>query len=183
MRHGLAALGLALALAACIRAEDAPPAGGAAPQGATGQGASGHGALPAGEALPPPGMPADTAGLVQPLETWRGSQGGVDVQSTMRAATAEEWQTLWSLAGAAPPRPLAVGREVATGVFLGQRPTGGYGVEILGLRARTGGPGSDLVWRETEPPRDALLSQALTTPWQIAVFPAEAIPTGFGGFR
>lgn len=130
-------------------------------------------------AAPPP--PPAAGALIQPLESWGGATGGVALQSTMRAATAEEWQTLWALTGRLPPRPLAVGREVAGGVFLGERPTGGFGVEILGLQP---GPGSNaLVWREHRPPQDAVVAQALTRPWQIAVFPAEAIPTGFSGVR
>ncbi len=139
-----------------------------------------EGGSPQSGAAPPPPPPAGGT-LIEPLESWGGATGGVALQSTMRAATAEEWQTLWALTGRQPPRPLAVGREVAGGVFLGERPTGGFGVEILGLQP---GPGSnELVWREHRPPRDAVVAQALTRPWQIAVFPAEAIPTGFSGVR
>jgi hypothetical protein len=135
--------------------------------------------LQTGAAPPPP--PAGAGELIEPLETWGGATATVEVQSTMRAATAEEWRTLWQLAGVTPPRPLAVGREIASGVFLGRRPTGGFGVEILGLQPE---PGThEVVWREHTPPRDAVVTQALTTPWQIAVFPAEVIHTGFSGVR
>ncbi|WP_119165100.1 protease complex subunit PrcB family protein [Algihabitans albus] len=131
-----------------------------------------------GSAAPPPQPtePAEAVELVRPLESWGGAGGAVDIESSMRAATAEEWDTLWDLVGLTPPRELAVGREVAAGIFLGERPTGGYGIEIIGMRAQP--TSSAVVWRERMPPQDAVVTQAATRPWQIAVFPAEAIPAG-----
>ena len=153
-----AALTAMLALAACA-AEPAPPT-------------AVEGAIPP----PQPTEPAERIELVRPLESWGGAGGEVDIESSMRAATAEEWRTLWGLVGLRPPRALAVGREVAAGIFLGERPTGGYGIEIIGLRAQPAS--SAVVWRERTPPQDAVVTQVTTRPWQIAVFPAEAIPTG-----
>jgi hypothetical protein len=126
-----------------------------------------------------------TAELIAPVETWGGSGGRVAIQSTMRAATPEEWEAMWALAGRQPPRPLAVGREVAAGIFLGERPTGGYGVRILGLApGRRDDAGTHpVIWKESAPPEDAMVTQAITRPWQIAVFPAKATRTSFGGMR
>ena len=147
-----------LALAACA-AEPAPPM-------------TVDGALPP----PQPTEPAERIELVRPLESWGGAGGDVDIESSMRAVTAEEWRTLWDLVGRRPPRALDVGREIAAGIFLGERPTGGYGIEIIGLRAQPAS--SAVVWRERTPPLDAVVTQVKTRPRQIAVFPAEAIPTG-----
>ena len=120
--------------------------------------------------------PAQDSELVQPLESWGGAGGAVEIESSMRAATTEEWLTMWGLVGLSPPRALVVGREIAAGIFLGERPTGGYGIEILGLRAEPAG--SAVIWRERMPPADAVVTQVTTRPWQIAIFPAEAIPAG-----
>lgn len=130
---------------------------------------------------PQPSEPAQEAGLVQPLESWGGAGGAVEIESSMRAATTEEWQTMWDLVGLRPPRALAVGREVAAGIFLGERPTGGYGIEIIGLRTQPAS--SAVIWRERMPPEGAIVTQVTTRPWQIAVFPAAAIPTGAAGPR
>ncbi len=181
---GLAAL---LLLAACAPDRTPPATGGASPPAAAaGEARSSAAPVESRGPVESRAPAASNAELIAPLESWGGGRGQVEIQSTMRATTAEEWETLWRLVGTRPPRPLAVGREVAAGVFLGERPTGGFGVEIVGLRRDAAGEGSaddGLIWREQRPPPGAAVTQILTYPWQIAVFPAEAIPTGFGRLR
>jgi hypothetical protein len=54
-------------------------------------------------------------------------------------------------------------------VFLGARPTGGYGVEITGTRR----DGDTLVveFVERRPGPDAIVTQALTAPYHIVTLP------------
>jgi hypothetical protein len=61
---------------------------------------------------------------------------------------------------------------MVVGVFLGSRPTAGYGVEIL----RTiGGGGAFIVeYVETAPPPGAITAQVLTMPYHLVAVPAHA---------
>jgi PrcB C-terminal len=54
-------------------------------------------------------------------------------------------------------------------VFLGIRPTGGYGVEITAARREGGTLVVEYVERRPRP--DALLTQALTAPFHIVALP------------
>jgi len=58
---------------------------------------------------------------------------------------------------------------MVVGVFLGTRPTAGYGAEIVGYR----GADSDAViqYRESAPPRGAITAQVLTSPFHLVVVP------------
>ncbi len=118
--------------------------------------------------LPLAGCPV-SGGPVLPIATW---QGAMAVQSTplqVLATDAEEWQSLWALAGEEPPVPLPAG-AAAVGIFLGERPTGGH---VLQLRARRLGGGELLVeWREEPPGADAMVTQVVTHPWAIETYPS-----------
>ena len=60
-------------------------------------------------------------------------------------------------------------REMVVAVFLGSRPTAGYGVEIV--RA-VGNSGTLVVeYVETAPSRDAITAQVLTAPYHLAAIP------------
>jgi hypothetical protein len=71
--------------------------------------------------------------------------------------------------------------EVVVAVFIGERPSGGYGVEIGGLCRGPDGPGPGgaapgdtggrstfhLCYTELEPPDDAMVTMALTSPYVL----------------
>lgn len=91
------------------------------------------------------------------------------VDSTRQAAvrTPEEWTALWKEhSGARPAPPVDFAKVTVVAVFLGQRPTAGYGVEITGARK----DGSALVvqWTETKPPADRMIAQVISSPVHIA---------------
>jgi len=95
------------------------------------------------------------------------------------ARTPAEWSALWARqsAGAqgktAPPK-LDFGREMGAAVFLGTRPTGGYGVEIRGAREEKGRLVVTVV--ERKPPPAAMTIEVLTSPFQYAVLRKSALP-------
>ncbi len=81
----------------------------------------------------------------------------------MRFETADEWSALWNAHAPAAPVPIVdFGREMVVGVFLGTRPTGGYSVEVATIEPK--GSETVVTYRVEEPGRDALVTQALTSP-------------------
>ena len=87
------------------------------------------------------------------------------------ARKAAEWESLWrSHAGPGKPAPtIDFNTRTVVAVFLGSRPTAGYGIEIAGTRQ----DGKTLIveWRESRPKEGMLLAQVLTSPALIASIP------------
>jgi hypothetical protein len=84
--------------------------------------------------------------------------------------SAAEWAALWKANGANEPVPaIDFSREMVAGVFLGTRPTGGYGVEIV--RAVNASGTLVVEYIENAPPRDALSAQVLTAPYHLVAIP------------
>ena len=93
-------------------------------------------------------------------------------QVTIRSAA--EWGALWKENGGTAPLPAVdFSREIVVGVFLGTRPTAGYGVEIIRVVGNSGALAVEYV--ETRPSRDTITAQILTAPYHLA-----AIPKGEG---
>ena len=59
---------------------------------------------------------------------WKGPHCGQTQASARVVNTAGEWETLWADIGKPPPAEL--GEHAAAAVFLGSRPTGGFGVRF-----------------------------------------------------
>jgi hypothetical protein len=106
---------------------------------------------------------------VKPRQQWQGANSEVRAFAVRPVRSSADWETLWQQIGRAPPQAWAAGPDMAVAIFLGERRTGGYGVEIVSARA-TGG---QLVveYREKTPPPDAMVTQALTHPWAVALLP------------
>ena len=100
----------------------------------------------------------------------KGTQSGVDAARTVVARTPEEWTAVWRAHAPEKPAPAVdFTREMIVGVFLGTRPTAGYGVEIAGAREDAGG--LVVQYREGSPPRDAMTAQVLTMPYHLVAVP------------
>ena len=83
---------------------------------------------------------------------------------------AEAWGRAYGASLQPPPLPGAdLERETLLAVFLGPKPTGGYGAEVRGVTLEGGDLFVDLV--ETEPGPDAVVTQALTSPWLVLRVP------------
>jgi protease stability complex PrcB-like protein len=100
----------------------------------------------------------------------KGPTSQIDTARQVTIRSAEEWSALWKVhGGGGQPPAVDFSREIVVGVFLGSRPTAGYGVEIV--RA-VGAPTLLIVeYIEAGPPRDALLAQVLTSPYHLAAIP------------
>jgi hypothetical protein len=142
-RSGIGMLAAVAALAAC-----APPPEPAAPP------------APLSQAPADPFAPVVLPTAV-PAVLWRQqSAPGEPVTSIVRDAAG--WEALWARAGAVPPRPLRAG-EVGVGIFLGTRPTGGYGIDVVAAAPAADGT-VRVEWAETRPPPGAAAAQVVTHP-------------------
>jgi hypothetical protein len=96
--------------------------------------------------------------------------------------TQAEWERLWAqMRAGAVPVPAAPKidwqKEMVLALFMGERPTGGYGVAI---RSVTYGEKEVVVqYEETSPPPDAITIQVLTQPHAVAVVRRTDLPVRF----
>jgi hypothetical protein len=111
------------------------------------------------------GSPAPFAGETQ----WRGSQSDVRSERTVVARDPQAWQDLWDLAGRTPPRALPDG-AMAIAVFMAERRTGGYAIEIDSVDREAGG--AVVRYRIREPAPGSMVTQALTAPYVVRLVPA-----------
>ena len=100
----------------------------------------------------------------------KGSMSGIDAPRQASVRSAAEWSALWKAHDPSGQTPAVdFSREMVVAVFLGSRPTGGYGIEIL----RAVGNSATLIveYVETAPSRDAITAQVLTAPYHLAAIP------------
>jgi hypothetical protein len=106
-----------------------------------------------------------------PLRTLgKGPMSAIDAPRQVTVRSAAEWAALWKENGAGAPLPAVdFSREMVVGVFLGSRPTSGYGVEIVRAIGNSGALVVEYV--EARPSRDAIAAQILTTPYHLVSIP------------
>ena len=69
----------------------------------------------------------------------KGDQSNVDDAMQVTARTTAEWNTLWRQHSPDRDQPrVDFAREMVVGVFLGSRPTAGFGVEIVSALVEQG---------------------------------------------
>jgi hypothetical protein len=122
----------------------------------------------------PAPLPPSTGG---PLVQWSGAYSDVKAPATRTLKTEAEWDAFWKQAQREKPRPLDLAREMAVAIFLGERRTGGYTVEIASAGARDGK--WVVHYRELAPPPGGMVTQALTQPWAVAIVPRSDLPVVF----
>ncbi len=106
-------------------------------------------------------------------ELWQGAHSHVRQADTRLVRQPEEWFRLWNDIGREAPRPLGE-NEIAAALFLGERRTGGYAIEILGVDLDDGH--RVVRYREKAPPPDAIATQVLTHPWAVIVLSRDGPP-------
>jgi hypothetical protein len=100
----------------------------------------------------------------------RDAMSHVEAPGEAVARTAAEWTALWRRhAGDAPAPPVDFARRTVVAVFLGSRPTAGYGVEITGTRQQGGA--LIVAWREGRPDPGQITAQIITSPAHIVSVP------------
>ena len=102
-----------------------------------------------------------------------GQNSEVEIPRQAVARSAEEWDALWRSHAPQRSRPAVdFANSMVVGIFLGQRPTAGFGVSIVGTREEQ----ARLVvqYRETRPRPDAITAQVLTAPYHIVTIAKRA---------
>jgi hypothetical protein len=96
----------------------------------------------------------------------KGDQSNIDDRREVVVRTAAEWQKLWQQHSPDRPMPpVDFSKEMVVGVFLGSRPTAGYGVTIVKTIDANGV--LHVQYRESAPGRDAITAQMLTFPYHM----------------
>ncbi|MDK2013767.1 MULTISPECIES: protease complex subunit PrcB family protein [unclassified Deinococcus] len=133
--------------------------------------------VPAAQVQPPrplPGTPTTPTpgGNVTVTQIATGTNANTSEAGVQVAATASAASSLYARAygrqSSVPTPPSVTGRTLI-GVFLGQRPTGGYGVQVVS--AISSGTQLTLRIRLTAPVPGAILAQVITSPWAIVSVP------------
>jgi len=103
----------------------------------------------------------------------RGQLTWIDSPRQAVARTPDEWAKLYK-AHAPDKQPPAVdfSKEMVLAVFLGSRPTAGFGVEITGTKEANGA--LIVQYRQTQPPPGAITAQVITSPYLMVAVPARA---------
>ncbi len=98
-----------------------------------------------------------------------GASSGIRDPTRVVVRTSREWLVVWARhaqpVGAVVPPPVDFERDMVVGVFMGERDTGGYQIEITGVERTTEVLRVQYQVREPEP--GAILIQALTQPFHL----------------
>jgi hypothetical protein len=106
---------------------------------------------------------------VEKTTEWSGQYDGPHEPIQRVAKTEAEWRSLWQLTGNEPPVKLDPEKEMGVGIFLGERFTGGYGVDVRSITEEDGN--AVVEYEEYKPSSDMIVTQALTYPYKIQIFP------------
>ena len=103
----------------------------------------------------------------------QGSRSAIEEPRDVTVRTLAEWQALWKQHGGNEAAPaIDFTKEMIAAVFLGTRSTGGYAVDIRATRRE--GAALVIEYAEQAPGRDAIVTQALTSPFHIVRLPRSA---------
>jgi hypothetical protein len=112
-------------------------------------------------------------GTVALRELDKGDQSNVDDARQAVARTAAEWDTLWRQHSPDRMQPrVDFSKEIVVGVFLGSRPSAGFGIAIVGAEAEQGG--LTVRFRETRPAPGGMTAQVITSPYHLAAVPRQS---------
>jgi hypothetical protein len=105
--------------------------------------------------------------------------GGLREPARMVITDPVVWEATWAKANShLAPVPKAprvdFAKEMVALAALGEKPTAGWSVEIVGAR-REGGR-LRILYAERGPPKDAVAAAVITRPWHAVVLPRETLP-------
>jgi VWFA-related protein len=124
----------------------------------------------------PAPAPSQQGRAIVPVD--RGPMSGVTAYKDVLVRSAEELQAFWGTLTTRRKMPtVTFTNTMLAAVFLGERPTAGYAVEVVGV-ARDG---ETLVisYAERPPAADAMVGQVVTTPYVVVGVPMHAGPVKF----
>jgi hypothetical protein len=100
----------------------------------------------------------------------KGYRSGIRAPLQMVIRNQDEWNAIWKRHSSVDANPALApivdfDREMVVGIFLGEKSTGGYEVEIV--RAERRDSSLYFYYREESPPSGAIVTQALTQPFHL----------------
>jgi hypothetical protein len=128
--------------------------------------------------------PAVAAERVPFVTIDQGSASGVRERRFLVIRNEAEWKTLWQthVNPSIPAKELPhvdFDKEMVVAVFLGEKATGGYKVEITAMEEDQGKGQLRVVTRESKPPVGSITIQALTQPYHIVRVKKSDLTTTF----
>lgn len=108
----------------------------------------------------------DSRQLVEQNPEWKGQYGGSLDAGHQVVVDANGWARLWRSLGHDAP-PLDFTKYFAVAVMAGERPTGGYTIEFLGLVPKE----TDVIMRYRIRKPTGYTTQAIAQPWKVRAFP------------
>ena len=103
----------------------------------------------------------------------KGDMSGQQIAKQVTVRTLAEWKTLWKDHGPAEKMPTVdFSKNMVVGVFLGTKPSVGYEVEIVGVRAQDKEVIVEYVQRQPAP--GTMTAQILTDPYHLVSVPKHA---------
>jgi hypothetical protein len=94
----------------------------------------------------------------------------IDERREVIIRTQADWQTFWQTHSTQPAPAIDFSKSIVAGVFLGMRPTGGYGVTILSVRRTP--TGAEIQYLSSAPDKNQMVVQMLTSPFHLIAIPA-----------
>jgi protease stability complex PrcB-like protein len=104
----------------------------------------------------------------------KGDQSNIDEAKQVLVQTDAEWTRLWSQHSPDHPRPrIDFSKEMVVGVFMGSRPSAGFGTAIV---STTAGNGTLIVrYTEKRPGPGSVTAQILTFPYHLVAIPKASV--------
>lgn len=113
---------------------------------------------------------------------WAGNESGITALRETAVRSEAEWKALWSQhtsnkIGQTPAPALDFRRSMVVGIFLGDRPSSGYGVRITRIQVT-----KEALWvtyQETKPNPDLIQLTVMTQPFHLRTIPRSTLPVRF----
>jgi len=106
-----------------------------------------------------------------------GTSSQIDEPREVVIRTQAEWQTFWKTHSTQPAPVVDFSRSVVAGVFLGMRPTGGYGVSMRAVRRTS--TGAVVEYLSSTPDKNQMVIQMLTSPFHLIAIPGDIVKVEF----
>ncbi len=108
---------------------------------------------------------------------WREAFGGLPESGQYVIRDSETWKNIWLRVRDSEIPIVDFEKKMVLAAFLGVRSTGGYSVKIEGIGKRKNK--IVVAVREAKPPKNAMVIQAITSPYHIKVVDRSALPVEF----
>ena len=128
------------------------------------------------------GITAEIRAEIKVEKEWKGNHCGYTEPERLVVKTKDQWMEVWRkmhrLRLSTPELPLIdFKKEMVIAVFMGERKTGGYEIEIIRVTQKESKIFVEV--EEKEPPSDSVQTMVLTQPYHLIVIPKPSLPVTF----